>query len=102
MLNWDSWFDDEHSKSTINDNLLPFHKDEERNFWKSDDVRDWRQLGYDYPILKGRKSNNEQDRKNILKEIESLYGHSTKQLYNGLPAHHGGDDDFIITVVYDR
>lgn len=101
MLNWDLWFDDGFSKPTRDNQLIPFHKDE-HTFWKSDDVRDWRKLGYDYPILSGRKHNSKEDRMDILKEIAFLYGDLTKQLYNGTPSENKEKDDFVITVIYDR
>lgn len=102
MLNWDLWFDDKHSKEVKNDDLLPFRKNQKGEFWKSGDVRNWRALGYDYPILKGLDCTKKGDRDKILKEIGNLYGAKTERLYDGLPLHDGYEDDFIITVVYDR
>ncbi|KAL4759696.1 uncharacterized protein BDW70DRAFT_161397 [Aspergillus foveolatus] len=102
ILNWEKWFDDDRSKLIKDNTLTPFHKDADRNFWKSDDVRDWRALGYDYEILQGRTHNYMDDRKGILKCIETLYGNPTKNLYEGLLKHHGDREDYVITVVYDK
>lgn len=101
MLNWDRWFDDEHSKLTKDNNLIPFHIDEQRNFWKSDNVRNWRELGYDFEILQGR-THSDKDRIGILSDIDQLYGKPTKKVLDGLPKDDGDEDDFVITVIYDK
>lgn len=54
MLNWDKWFDDKNSLPTRDSQLTPFHKTT-TTFWKSDDVRDWKALGYEYEIPQGTK-----------------------------------------------
>ncbi|KAI9370863.1 Di-copper centre-containing protein [Aspergillus egyptiacus] len=102
MLNWEKWFDDKYSKQTKDNDLLPFHIDEQRNFWKSDNVRNWRDLGYDFEILQDRSPSSLEDRKNILREIDELYGKPTKTLFGRLPDFHGEKEDFVITVIYDR
>jgi tyrosinase len=102
ILNWEKWFDDNHSKPTKDNKLTPFHKDADRNFWKSDDVRDWRALGYEYEILQGRTHDSMDDRTKILEDIAKLYGNPTKNLFDRLPKDHGDQDDFVITVIYDK
>ncbi|KAJ5589654.1 Di-copper centre-containing protein [Penicillium hordei] len=102
ILNWEKWFDDTYSKPTKDNKLTPFHKDANRNFWKSDDVRDWRALGYEYEILQERTHDSMDDRKKILENIAELYGNPTKNLFDGLPKNDGDRDDFVITVVYDK
>ncbi|KAE8356243.1 common central domain of tyrosinase-domain-containing protein [Aspergillus coremiiformis] len=76
ILNWDKWFDDKESQKTLDKDLTPFHKDADRNFWKSDDK--------------------------ILEDIATLYGNPTKTLFDRLPAAHGVQYDFVITVIYDK
>ncbi|KAL3436396.1 hypothetical protein BDV09DRAFT_184332 [Aspergillus tetrazonus] len=76
ILNWEKWFDDDKSKLIKDNELTPFHKDADRNLWKSDDE--------------------------ILIGIETLYGKPTKSLYGLLPKHHGDREDYVITVVYDK
>ncbi|PKY00109.1 Di-copper centre-containing protein [Aspergillus campestris IBT 28561] len=98
-LNPKKWFDDDYSKLTVNNDLLPFHKDAAGNFWKSDDVQDWRTLGYDFEILQGRTSD---DRDEILEDIDKLYGLPTRDLFDKLPDVNGHQDDYVITVVYDK
>lgn len=101
MLNWDKWFDDKYSLPTKDSQLTPFHKTT-TTFWKSDDVRDWKTLGYEYEILQGRKHESKEDRDKVLEDISKLYGDPTKSLFNGLPKHEGTHDDFVITVIYDK
>ena len=93
------WFDDKYSKPTPDDDLLPFHKSAAGRFWKSNDVQDWRKLGYDYEILQGRTSDN---RDKILKDIDTLYGVPTRTFFDGLPEVNGNQDDYVITVIYDK
>jgi tyrosinase len=102
MLNWDKWFDDKYSKQTKNSNLLPFHIDEQRNFWKSDNVRNWRDLGYDFEILQGRSHQSSDDRIKILQAIDELYGKATRDLFDRLPDNNGYKNDFVITAIYDK
>ncbi|KAJ5812716.1 Di-copper centre-containing protein [Penicillium robsamsonii] len=101
MLHWEKWFDDDHSKLTRNNELAPFHRTE-KEFWKSDDVQDWRKLGYEYEILKGRTHSCEDDQKKIQGNIATLYGNHTKDLFDGLPKQDDRQDDFVITVIYDK
>lgn len=42
------------------------------------------------------------DRKEILKGIETLYGKPTENLHGLLPKHHGDREDYVITVVYGK
>ncbi|KAJ5497079.1 Di-copper centre-containing protein [Penicillium fimorum] len=101
MLHWKKWFDDDCSKPTQNNDLKPFHRTEEE-FWKSDDVQNWRKLGYEYEILKGRTHHCDDDQKKIQADITKLYGNQTKKLFDGLPKQDGRQDDFVITVIYDK
>ena len=101
MLNWENWFDDDYSKPTKENELRPFHKDT-TSFWKSDDVRKWQNLGYEYEILQGRKHEVKEDRDKVLKDIFKLYGKPTTELLDGLPKPGPDDDDFVITVIYDK
>lgn len=101
-LNWEKWFDDVFSKGAKNDQLRPFHKDSAGNFWKSDDVREWQKLGYDYEILKGR-GHGEEHRQEILDDINSLYGRPVQNRLDNLPTGPDGEnDDYVITVIYDK
>ena len=105
MLNWKKWFDDDYSKLTKCDELWPFHKTT-TTFLKSDCVREWRDLGYEYKILQGLDHNVKEDRNKVLEDIADLYGEPTKHLFKGLPDHDGKHkdkhDDFVITVIYDK
>ncbi|CAG8195279.1 unnamed protein product [Penicillium salamii] len=101
-LNWEKWFDDRFSQKAKDNLLTPFHKDTDGTFWKSDDVREWQKLGYDYEILKGRGHANEH-RQEILDDIKSLYGRHVETRLDKLPkGPHGENDDYVITVVYDK
>ncbi|CAG7917753.1 unnamed protein product [Penicillium olsonii] len=100
-LNWDKWFDDKHSQPVRDNELKPFH-DTERTFWKSDGVREWQKLGYEYGILKGR-GHGDAGRKPILDDIHRLYGSPTQNLFDGLPKGPSNEhDDYVITVIYDK
>lgn len=102
VLNPQLWFDDDHSKPTKDNDLSPFHKDNKRTFYKSDDVRDWRKLHYEYEILQGPTPGTDRPREDILNDIATLYGTPTKDLYGRLPEPEGSKDDYIITVIYDK
>ncbi|KAI1090370.1 common central domain of tyrosinase-domain-containing protein [Rostrohypoxylon terebratum] len=68
-LNDETWFV---SNSCATEHLEPFHKDEKQSSFTSNDVRDWRALGYDYAITQEGHS-----KENIKKEIDCLYGNQT-------------------------
>lgn len=124
MLNWNKWFDDGYSEKIKDSELIPFRrklkgeKDEKGEeltkdqFYKSCDVREWRNLGYDYAILEGldhetiSKGQDEkkpsEDEKTLLKKIDELYGDPTKQLFGNHREYKRHPDDFVITVIYDR
>ena len=100
-LDWDKWFDDESSQPTRNNELTPFH-DTKETFWKSDEVREWQKLGYEYEILKDR-GHGLDDREPILAEIHRLYGRPTQDLFDNLPTGPSEEsDDYVITVIYDK
>lgn len=101
-LNPNLWFDDDHSKRTKNNDLSPFHKDENRTYYRSDDVRDWRKLHYEYEILRGPKPGMDRPRGEILNGIAILYGTPTKDFYGRPPEPNGSKDDYVITVIYDK
>lgn len=58
-------------------------------FFRSDDVKDWRSLNYDYAITK--------DASRIRKEISDLYGQRTKEVYKDF-----GEEDYILSIRYSR
>ncbi|KUI74465.1 Tyrosinase [Cytospora mali] len=91
-LNPEKWFDDDYSSVTRENELKPFRNDQ-GFFFKSDFVRDWRKFNYDYAITSGNR-----DGRQIMQDVERLYGQKTKEHYQGCPQR----EDYIITVKYDR
>ncbi|PIG80893.1 tyrosinase domain protein [Aspergillus arachidicola] len=92
-LNPDSWFDDDKSKVSKDDDLRPFHrfceKTREVVFFRSDDVKDWRHLNYDYAITKHPSR--------VAKEVFELYGQRTSEVYKEF-----GNKDYILSIRYNR
>ncbi|KAB8274760.1 common central domain of tyrosinase-domain-containing protein [Aspergillus minisclerotigenes] len=92
-VNSGSWFNDDKSKVSKDDDLRPFHRFCEKTrkvvFFRSDDVKDWRSLNYDYAITK--------DASRIGKEIFDLYGQRTKEVYKDF-----GAEDYILSIRYSR
>nr|6JU5_A Chain A, Tyrosinase [Aspergillus oryzae] len=92
-VNSGSWFNDDKSKVSKDDDLRPFHRFCEKTrkvvFFRSDDVKDWRSLNYDYAITK--------DASRIRKEISDLYGQRTKEVYKDF-----GEEDYILSIRYSR
>ncbi|GMG07273.1 unnamed protein product [Aspergillus oryzae] len=90
-VNSGSWFNDDKSKVSKDDDLRPFHRFCEKTrkvvFFRSDDVKDWRSLNYDYAITK--------DASRIRKEISDLYGQRTKEVYKDF-----GEEDYILSIRY--
>ena len=58
-------------------------------FFKSDDVRDWQDLNYDYAITK--------DPSEIESKIFDLYGKRTKAIYEKCDK-----EDYILSIRYNR
>ncbi|XHG07673.1 hypothetical protein AWENTII_010808 [Aspergillus wentii] len=107
VLNPDLWFDDEYSQPTRESELAPFHIDDQHKLYESDDVQCWRGLHYAYEILQRPKPKEgepwrERAREDILKDIAELYGAPTKELYGRLPEPGGSQEDYVITVIYDK
>ncbi|KAI0890804.1 tyrosinase domain protein [Annulohypoxylon nitens] len=87
-LNPENWFDGD-SESSLYNELTPFHKDKEATTFKSNDVRDWRKLGYEYAITK-------KDTEDIKKDIDELYGNESLTR-DSVPKR-----DYILSIRYDR
>jgi len=51
VLHDDSWFDPRRTKDLPTDDLRPFHRDTEGNYWNSNLAREVTSLGYTYPWL---------------------------------------------------
>ncbi|KAF2200495.1 Di-copper centre-containing protein [Delitschia confertaspora ATCC 74209] len=96
LLHENKWLDDQTNKGP----LVPFHKDEERTFYTSEDVRAWTDLNYSYDWAfhphPGAANNSE-----IIRHINETYGHHRRELLNG-PQISGTKNDYVINVVYDR
>ncbi|KAI9928587.1 hypothetical protein AWENTII_000660 [Aspergillus wentii] len=106
VLNPDLWFNDDDSCPSKDNDLVPFHKDADRNFFKSvsdsDCVRKWTNLGYDYEILQGSAPGRERPIDELKAHLKTLYGQKTEDIYHELPLPHGLKSDYIISAVYDR
>ncbi|ODM17575.1 hypothetical protein SI65_07250 [Aspergillus cristatus] len=101
FLNPTKWFDGD-SASALNNNLLPFSKDDKHEIYKSEDVKDWRKLGYDYEILQGKDDHNQEHIRQVKKDIDTLYSKRTRALFPGLDKEERDESDYIITVYYNR
>ncbi|PWY95168.1 Di-copper centre-containing protein [Aspergillus sclerotioniger CBS 115572] len=94
-LNPDKWFDDD-SQQSRNDDLKPFHKDNNA-FYKSDDVRYWRKLNYDYAItqIPGNDLCQVRNPEEIEDDVRRLYGRRREDLYRG-------KQEYVLTIKYNR
>lgn len=101
FLNPTKWFDGD-SASALNNDLLPFSKNDKHEIYKSEDVKDWRKLGYDYEILQGKDDHNQEHIKQVKKDIDTLYSKRTRALFPGLDKEERDESDYIITVCYNR
>ncbi|KAJ5267299.1 hypothetical protein N7478_010107 [Penicillium angulare] len=96
-----AWLEDEDLLQTP---LQPFHRDEDKTVWTSQEAEEWERLGYTYPELVGRP-----DPQQVSRNVQAKYGTPVKALqpsWQGLASCPGVNDDefqdYIINVKYDR
>ncbi|KAI1004240.1 hypothetical protein K3495_g3971 [Podosphaera aphanis] len=61
--------------------LTPFYKDQNGNFWTSNDVRSTRALGYSYPET--ANTNGASVQENVIRAINALYGPNAQVMTEG-------------------
>ena len=99
----DKFFDSPQSKDIgRGEHLRPFHRDNNRTPWTSNDAEKTEPLGYSYDVLHHRSGQKgEQYLPGIRKAINERYGQTRKELFK-FPSLNGKKNDYIVDVIYDR
>lgn len=111
-LNWDSWFTSDASPPSTGP-LPPFHHQFASgvvDYFKSDDVRQWLNFGYQYDVLERKLGERDEDYvKRIKAYVETTYQNTGRVLLNDRgnlfkDSKREGDTyhDYLINVLYDR
>ncbi|CRG90099.1 hypothetical protein PISL3812_07140 [Talaromyces islandicus] len=95
VLNSDKWFQEDDPLRTSP--LKPFHQDTNFKYFTSEDVKKWRQWGYDYDIVKKPGTNEDRQVVYVREIINDLYGEPASQLFGEQYKH-----DYVVNVIYDR